>query len=180
MRRTTLALLGLLVAAGCAGRSGVLRDHASAVEAQRLGRLDEAREIYRKILLRDPTFEGAWNNLAALEWEQAHTSEALAAIGEELRAHPGLLSARTNEVILLYRTAGAAAARPKAEALVALGDPTGTAFLLLGLSHRGPGGDSKRALQAFEEAIILGPERLRSEALFARALALAAEGGASI
>lgn len=172
----SVVLVGTPVLSGCSSRGGLLRDYASAMEAERSGQPDAAARIYRSILERDKHFEGAHNNLALIEAGSGRLDAALREVEAELLEHPSATSARTNEVILLLRAGGHAAARSKAEALVASGSAEPLAFLLLGLSHLSDGGDVDRGLQALEEASVRGTSSVRAWARSSRGVVLAQRG----
>jgi protein O-GlcNAc transferase len=83
----------------------ITRGHGIAVELMRQGKLDEAKAIYKRLILEDKTFLKAYNNLGIINKLQGRLQEAEKNFKKALKINPKLVPVISN-LANIYRIKG--------------------------------------------------------------------------
>ena len=121
-----------------------------------LNHVNEAKRAYKRALMLEPTYRGAWLNMGNIAFQEGHFSEALGYYRHEQQAHP-------NPNILVYSGRAYAelgkvdSARQAYEQALALDDSLAEAYIRLAVLYE-ESGKVEQALFNAQRALALRPE----------------------
>ena len=121
-----------------------------------LNHAEEAKKAYKRALVLEPTYRGAWLNLGNIAFREGDFSEALGYYRQEQQAHP-------NPDVFVYSGRAYAelgkidSARQAHEQALALDDSLAEAYIRLAVLYE-ENGEIEQALSNAERALALRPE----------------------
>lgn len=138
-----IAVMGILVTAGCGGRSGggkasVGSELAAAIQLQQQGKLAAAEALYLKITKAQPSNYFAQYDLGVIAQGRDELTQALTYYGAALTANPRYVPAMFNQATILSQS-DPSNAIALYKRVIALQPVAPTAYLNLGLLENGQG-----------------------------------------
>lgn len=141
----------------------------AAVSAHQTGRLGEAEQLYRRVLLDDPTNAGCYHHLGLIAHQRSDHSAAVELIGKALTLRPNYAEASSNLSIVLAAVGDMEGAVAAARKAVALQPDNPHAFAALGsLLHKQ--GYVDDALESYLTAVQINPRRAETHFLIGELL----------
>jgi protein O-GlcNAc transferase len=151
----------------------------AAVSAHQAGRLGEAEQLYRRVLLDDPTNAGCLHHLGLIAHQRSDHLAAVELIGKAIALRPTYAEAYGNLSIVLAAAGDIRAAVGAARKAVALQPDNPHAFAALGsLLHKQ--GRVDDALEAYRTAVRIDPRRAETHFLIGELLRNAGNVKASV
>lgn len=151
----------------------------AAVAAHQAGRLGEAEQLYRLVLLDDPTDAGCLHHLGLIAHQRSDHGAAIELIGKAIALRPTYAEAYSNLSIVLAAAGDIGAAVGAARKAVALQPDNPHAFAALGsLLHKQ--GSVDDALASYRTAVRIDPRRAETHFLIGELLRNAGNVKASI